>query len=253
MRLETLVRLGDRGGFYFAAPFDNWNGLLLEVESLTDINNMQLLYPNILKEIYEGNNIPRSITEKALVDSMTIVGFFTTNRTMLYVPADYIISAPRIDGVLYQGVALAVGIGSLPSTEVYEALIAEIDKRVRATLGVDPVIKVVNTDWGTFVSHSEHDASLARREMVKHLLPPIENTQTLKGRINELEQRVKMLESYLLNIGEYAHNSDCTFGGIFAPLHRPGTVMEEAYHNILSHALSLDPYNLSLHAGIKQE
>jgi len=144
--------------FEIAEPF---NSLINKraIYRVTGINNIIDLEADGLKP-YDTIYKPLDLTKTEILDDINkripIITLTSEDNRHIYIPADMIISIPKITGHLYQETVITIPLGAIPKSLDLSVLCNDIKAYVKDRIGIISPVKVVPTSSTTLLTETEH-------------------------------------------------------------------------------------------------
>ena len=113
--------------------------------------------------------------------NMTIVGLQSAEGHWLYIPVKYISTYPIVNGIPYRSVMIGVALPVLPLARNLDGIMTDINNIIVDTLGVNPVIKKIETSTVIQVDKTQHDSQEALRASIS------------AGRVTDRSRYMKLL------------------------------------------------------------
>ncbi len=166
MGTYIIPTIGLKGTYSLKTPFDS---LLIASEEYTcqairSINELLADNQDPFALAYQPAGLQQTDYATAKSENMMIVFLASDTGHWVYVPADYILSYPNMNGIPYHVVGLSVNLGPQPSSSDLSALITKIQNIVKDTIGVAPAVKTVQLSKPTLVSDTDHTAIQTARD-----------------------------------------------------------------------------------------
>lgn len=154
-----IPELGTKGTFTFAAPFDNIIAPTqeLEVKALRSLKEVYDSEEDPFTNIYQSLNLTEQEFKRDLDWKVPIIVFSDSSNQYFYVPATKLLSLPKIAGIKYQEVMLAVNLGYLPLSHDISLLIDTLKTDVLATTGITSTVETIKTSAIQMVTDEEHE------------------------------------------------------------------------------------------------
>ena len=201
MKQEYLPDINSVGNFTLKAPYDvliknNVSYTCKAIRSLSDCVAEGL---DPFGYYYESVGLSQIEYDIDLKNDVSIVSLQTKNGEWLYIPSNYIIRFPNMNGVVYRAIMLGISLGALPDTMKLDALKTSITNLVYDTIGVTSVVKEIVISIPAIVSKENHDvietARLSKKSIImSDTLKLNKATQDLAAarlKITELENYIK--------------------------------------------------------------
>ncbi len=195
--------LGAKGSFTFASPFNNIISTHQEltVTSSRFIRDLENNNQDPLRTVYEVAGLTK---EDMIIDSnenIPIISLEGTGHGTISIPARYILSIPKINGIRYQEKVVIVNVGLLPIDTDMSILLSTIDSNVQAVVGAIPTIDLVPTSAIVKVEYNDHELLELKRSnsQVTNKSYQTKYLETLES-LNKKENIISKLESHIKTI-----------------------------------------------------
>jgi len=190
-----------RGVFKLAPPFD----IIIKeeqeftVHAIRNLVELDASEENPFDTIYKPVGLTEVEYQNDLDADIPVVVFVTDGKEYIYIPANRIISIPKINGVKYQEKVLAISLGNIPIDLNLDAVKEVIANDVESMLGIKSNVKVVNASAVSVIDINKHNEFKALREntasVFKSYRTRLKELQELYNKreiiINELEKYIK--------------------------------------------------------------
>lgn len=193
--------INGKGLFKFAPPFDS----LINTKQELTVNSVRSLVEladseeTPLDTIYKSIGLTEAEFQSDLDNDVPIVVFVTEGKEYIYVPANRVLSIPKINGVKYQEKIIAISLGNIPIDLDLTLITDTIKNDVRDIIGVESEPKIVLGSAVAVIDIDEHNQYEALRTNSKSVFKSY-RTQLLElqeehNRVlnikNELEKYIK--------------------------------------------------------------
>ena len=118
------------------------------------------------KDIYENYGISEHYINDANNDEY-IVCLQNDVGYRIQVPNSFILSYPITNGIVYRSFMIGLSLPSLPVDVALDQLTEDLSNSVIASLGVKPLIKIVETSRPMMVQSEEHIVTASNRNILK--------------------------------------------------------------------------------------
>ena len=154
-----VPELGSKGIFSFAEPFNDIiaDTQELEVKALRSLKEIYDSEEDPYTNIYQSYNLTEQEFKRDLQWKVPVIVFSDSSNQYFYVPATKLLSLPKITGVKYQEVMLAVNLGYLPLGYDISLLADTLKTDLLATTGITSTVQKIQTSAIQMVSIDEHD------------------------------------------------------------------------------------------------
>lgn len=174
--------VGTKGSFSFQEPFDSilFSNQEYEVKSIRSLKELYDSEEDPYTNIYSANNLTEDDFKTDLDNNIPIIVLANDANQYYYVPATKLSSLPKLTGVKYQEIMLAINLGYLPVDIDATAVKSDIETAVSEKLGVTSTIEVLKTSAIQLVDESKDEeyTKLRKQKM---------NTDTWKTKYKKLE------------------------------------------------------------------
>lgn len=203
---DLIFTVGVSGNFEFQAPYNTKipPDILLTVKTVSSITSLMTSGWNV-DELYEDVADPTIFVADLQRDGKVLTLQSEAGDNYM-VPQSLIVGYPRLDGVLYRNLALAVNVGPHPESKDFAPLQAAIETAVMEFLGVQTQAQLVATGAAYFVPEEEHtQLEIARRNAAPGLQSDPARIVALTHEVRDLtaiklalEAEVRRLNALLL-------------------------------------------------------
>lgn len=155
---ELIPDINATGIFVLRPPFD----ALIPPQTKYSVKGVRKLSEVIASGVdpfslyYLPNSISQADYEVDIGNDISVVSLCSEIGQWLYIPANYIVSYPDTNGVIYTSVILGVSLGSIANNALLDALKASIFNIVKDHLGVLSEIKEVVVSPPSIIPFSQH-------------------------------------------------------------------------------------------------
>lgn len=176
--------VGTKGSFSFQEPFNSilFSNQEYEVKSIRSLKELYDSEEDPYTNIYSANNLTEDDFQTDLNNNIPIIVLANDANQYYYVPATKLSSLPKLTGVKYQEVMLAINLGYLPIDTDTTAVKADIETVVSEKIGVSSTIEIIKTSAVQLVDEAQ-DTEYTKLRQQKM------NTDTWKTKYKKLEQK----------------------------------------------------------------
>lgn len=164
--------LGAKGTYAAAAPFSTLLNTAQEytcigIRSISDfvVNNedpLSLIYAKATSDTSAAN----TMYSKGIKDNVVVLTLQSTHGFIVYIPADYLISYPNLNGVPYVKKGIAIQLPAMSDNVDYTAFVDGLKEYIKGALGVaDVYILMSNVSQPVAVTADEDEAIQASRRV----------------------------------------------------------------------------------------
>lgn len=159
MKQEYLPDIGSTGRFTLKTPYDTLvkPNVLYTCKAIRNLNDCLAEGLDPFSYYYESVGLTEEDYNTDLMNDVSIVSLQTKDGEWLFIPSNYIIKFPNMNGIVYRAIMLGISIGAIPDTMKLDALKTSITNLVHDTLGIDSVVKEVIVSVPAVVSKENHD------------------------------------------------------------------------------------------------
>lgn len=139
--------VGTKGSFSFQSPFDSilFSNQEYEVKSIRSLKELYDSEEDPYTNIYAANNLTEQDFETDLNNDIPIIVLANDANQYYYVPATKLSSLPKLTGVKYQEVMLAINLGYLPVDTDITSTKMDIESVVSEKIGVKSNMEIIKT------------------------------------------------------------------------------------------------------------
>lgn len=151
--------IGTKGKFTFLEPFNKvmYNNQEYTVKAIRSLQELSDSEEKPFENIYMEHELTEDKFKSDLDNNIPIIVFKNNGGNYFYVPATYLNSMPKNDGVKYQQVMMAINLGYLPLDFDYSVAEDIIKNSIKASLGITSTIETLKTSAVQLVSEDEHN------------------------------------------------------------------------------------------------
>ena len=200
MELNILPAIGTSGIFELKAPL---NGLLVNSENYTckairKISEYLANNEDPSEIIYKKYGLSSSDYEEATARDESILSLQSGKGHWVYAPSKFIVKYPDTNGVPYRTMTVAAALPALEANFNYEFLCELLSDIVKDTIGIAPIIKMVESSKVVLVPEEIHRTTQMNRNIA------IANKTTDRARYRSLLiahqsalDKIQALETYI--------------------------------------------------------
>lgn len=178
-----IPTIGSSGFFNLRPPFDTLvlPGERYVCQGIRKISDYLANNEDPKADIYVKHQISEEEYAGDAAKDMVIVSLQSEKGHWLFVPARYIIGYPVVNGIPYRSLSIGVALPAMPAYRDLTFLKADITNLIKDSLGVVPVVKLVETSRVVLVPKDKHDLSVSNRTAVSN------------GRLTDRSRYMKLL------------------------------------------------------------
>ena len=198
--MATLVPpVNSKGVFKFAPPFDQ---VLQEEQEFTVHAVRHLVELDDSEEdpfntIYKPVGLTEAEFKSDLDHNVPVVVLVTDGKEYIYIPANRLLSIPKINGVKYQEKVLAISLGNIPLDLDLDAVKDTIANDVEGIIGVLSNVKVVNASAVSVIPVTKHKEFELLRANTASVF------KSYRTRLNELQELYNKKVAILEELEQY--------------------------------------------------
>ena len=133
-----------------------------------------------------------------LADNMYIVCLQNSVGNRLQIPAKYLLTYPITNGIPYRAVMVCISLPAIPVSNDLSALTTAVSNAAIDILGVQPVVKVVETSKPILIdSIVDAETNAARNKIINGQTTDRSRYYGLLRSYNQLQQKITSLENYI--------------------------------------------------------
>lgn len=194
----AVLTIGSKGRFHFALPFPAQD-IIYTCQALRTINNWIDTDEDPLTIVYLNNQLTAETYQSAKDRNQTIASLQSETGQWFYIPIDYVIGAPSLDGVIYAERMFGINLGYQPLEIDLNALEVNIANIIFDHTGVRPQIDSVIISKKKLLTPDEHSIiDTARRARITEYLSDSVKYQMALTTINNMRAKIIELETYIL-------------------------------------------------------
>jgi len=158
MRLTLTPPIGTIGAFTFTPPFDTLisGDQEFRVTAVRNLLELENSGEKPFDTIYKPVGLTQTEFKDDLDNDIPVVVFSTTGEEYFYVPSNRVLSIPKISGVKYQEMVLAISLGNIPVAMGLDVIKDIIIDDVKTVVGIDSSIAIVPASAIGLVDNLKH-------------------------------------------------------------------------------------------------
>ena len=178
MKQEYLPDIGSSGLFTLKAPYNTLvkPNVMYTCKAIRNLNDCIAEGLDPFGYYYESVGLTETDYNIDLKNDVSIVSLQTKDGEWLYIPSNYIVKFPDMNGIVYRAIMLGISLGAVPDTLKLDALKTSMTNLVYDTLGVTSIVKEVVISVPAIVSKENHDMI----EIARHNKATINMSDSLK-------------------------------------------------------------------------
>lgn len=201
MTQYIIPTIGSSGYYNLLPPFDTKvaSHEKYTCKSIRKISDYIANNEDVKQSVYLDNGLTDNDYDTAAQSDMSVVSLQSGLGHWVYVPVNYISTFPITNGVPYRSITIACALPALPVDRSLTHITTDIQNVIKDGLGVDTVIKLVETSRVTLVEKTKHDVTEASRAAVMNgkvtdrsrYISTLALLETANAKIAALEQYIK--------------------------------------------------------------
>ena len=201
VRNYILPEVGSIGTYTLAEPYatlvdPNINYTCMSIRS---INEIIAGGGDPFTIAYQPAGISQSVYNQALSINMQIVYLVSDGGNWVYIPANYILEIPAIDGVGYQNMGLNVILGLINSSKDLSSVISAIQDVVYANMGITPVVQPVQLSNSLQITSAQaSQIETARSALITSNSSSYGLYQNTLQQLTDANAKIQALEQYII-------------------------------------------------------
>jgi hypothetical protein len=198
----VIPSVGTSGYWQLRSPLEN---LMVENERYTckavrNLSDYLANNENPKADIYAKYQIPDDDYEADILSDAFIVSLQSAQGHWAYVPAKFIVTYPITNGVPYRAVLIGISLPSLPADRDTSFLHTSLRNLVTDSLGVDCVIKEIETSRVVLVPSDKHIVLQGERDVISGSKVTDRARYLVLANEHEIAlNKIQMLEKYILD------------------------------------------------------
>jgi len=197
----VLPVVGSSGYYELASPFD---ALVMDkveytCKAVRRISDYLANNEDVKVAIYDKYAIGDVYQDDVASDAY-VVSLQSKSGHWLYVPYRFILSYPSPNGVKYRSVMLGLAMPALPSSQDLSAVMQDLKELAEGQLGVDVVVKMVETSKPVLVTSQAHEDAQLRRSL------RVSEQGTLYAQNHRLREEAAALRAHITQLENYIKN-----------------------------------------------
>lgn len=190
---HLLPAIGAKGLYRLRAPYDRLLtvGVDYTCVAIRKLSDFDMNREDPKAQYYDPYFDDTLVWDTDSLDAQTcIVSLVSDTNQFVYVPSNYILAYPNINGIPYTVKVVGANLGPLPDEMDLTILFNRIKDVIRDTIGIQTEVLPVVISEMSLVSKEQHDTLLAARQAL------INETTTERARILELENQLVQLKEH---------------------------------------------------------
>jgi hypothetical protein len=190
------------GRFEAAAPFDAIvdQSKYYTVEATRTIHEMELMKLDLYTLVFQPVGLAvgdyPTVLARAKAAGAIICSLLDRNGVPVYVPTNYLLSFPQVDGVSYERMCMVVDFGAVPPTmaQTLQQTMDHTKQYIETTVGITPTVRLGTIPTVGYTSQQQADAYENTRKA------KITDTTNDVARVNELSAQVAKQQAYIATL-----------------------------------------------------
>jgi len=197
MSESILLTIGSTGSFELKTPFDIKASAeeRFACKAIRKISDYIANNENPKDDIYIANGLTETNYETDAALDEHIVSLQSDTGHWLYIPSSYILTYPLVNGIPYRSIMIGISLPSIPVNKDLSNIKTDIINLIKDTIGIEPIIKEVETSRTILLSKEDHDDIEMNRAIISagrvtdrsRYMSLVQNYQTALDKIIELE------------------------------------------------------------------
>lgn len=197
----VIPSVGSSGYFELRAPFDTkmLANELYTCQAVRKLSDYLANNETPFTDIYEPVGLTQSQYDEDLEKDVYVVSLQAETGHWVYVPANYLVKLPAVNGIPYRTMMIGVSLPALPADKDLSHLETAIRNLVMDTIGVASVTKVVETSRVSLVDRATHIVKQAQRDA--NIVSANTDTSRLvvaNIKLTQALQKITHLEAHIL-------------------------------------------------------
>jgi hypothetical protein len=158
-----------RGHFKAKAPFEDIvnENKVYTITSIRSLVDMRDSNENPKENIYIVNGLSESDYLNDLKNDVKTLVLIDDGGNYAYIPETYILSVPKVNGVLYQEKILIADMGALKTSYDLFNIISDVKDLIKSYTGVTPGVAVKSKSAETVLTYDESETLETQRDLEK--------------------------------------------------------------------------------------
>ncbi len=165
MNKYLIPPINSRGHFKSTDPYNR--SLLENVEhnvvAIRSLTELEASNENPLVHVYEKVGLTKIEYHMDLNNDVPIVVLQDSSDRFIYVPANQLLSIPKVSGYKYQELVLSVIIGPTNDQTDLTNMIIDMSSLIEGNIGIIPGIEINKASAVTMLSENEHNLLVGER------------------------------------------------------------------------------------------
>lgn len=196
----VIPSIGTSGSYTFKSPLDvlTTGPERFTCKAVRNLSDYIANREDPEKNIYIANGLTSNDFDTDILVDMPIVSLQSDIGHWVYIPARFILTYPITNGIPYRSVMIGASLPSIPADRDVSFLLTDIANIIKDSLGVDSIMKVVETSRVILVPKETHDLETANRKMKANYRPTdrVKYMELLTQHNTALE-KITALEDYI--------------------------------------------------------
>lgn len=199
MTSRILPVIGSRGTYELLPPFDTviLPEELYTCKAIRNISEYVSYNQDPKKLVYDYYGLTEADYESDVQEDMEIVSLQNNKGVWIYIPARYIIKYPEVDGIPFRQLSMVCKLPAIEVSRDISHLKTDVINLVKDTLGVEPVVEIVEVSRTIAVTREVSDQLKIERSLVSN------GRVTDRAKYMELLQREQLLLNKIQALEDY--------------------------------------------------
>lgn len=199
MTSRILPVIGSRGTYELLPPFDTviLPEELYTCKAIRNISEYVSYNQDPKKLVYDYYGLTEADYESDVQEDMEIVSLQNNKGVWIYIPARYIIKYPEVDGIPFRQLSMVCKLPAIEVSRDISHLKNDVINLVKDTLGVEPVVEIVEVSRTIAVTREVSDQLKIERSLVSN------GRVTDRAKYMELLQREQLLLNKIQALEDY--------------------------------------------------
>ena len=147
-----------KGVFELSEPFNSLidSRAIYKVVGINNIPELELEGKSPYDTIYKPLGLEESVIINDINNQVPIVTLRGEGNKHIYIPANRIVSMPKVDGYIYKEKVITVPLGTVPDTLDLTILCSDIQSYVKDRIGIEAPVKSIDTSASILLTPEEN-------------------------------------------------------------------------------------------------
>lgn len=191
--------INSKGVFKVSTPFESivQPNVVFTCVSVSSITTLEERW-NVKQSVYLNNHLTEIEYNEALEQDIPIIELRSDTNARVFIPANYVLSYPNADGVIYKTPTLIVSYPHMPQSMRLDSVSDIIVSESNRIYGVSPLVEEKIDPVLRLVSYDEHKQNTIQRKLVMgNTLTDRQQIVRLNSIIDKMTQQITLYQNYI--------------------------------------------------------